>query len=595
MRLLQKNYFSGFASFSNSSLNLEIRYLQIINECDVNYINIETNIKQLNKRTHEAFDIISKDINSETTQLPFRVLSTDCIKICPKCLTEQKYWRTLWDLKVYIACPKHNLLLVSQCTACKKKIYPFHIPIGFCSCGFDLSTSLEIPSSDVCSNFSKLLEGKCFEEGKGLSTVNSFGPLNKLSLIEIIILCKSFSVTIGNSVFGKWTSFSENEDKTMVDTLEYTFNIFTSWPKNYHLFLDNLAELKRSKKPSAGISSLFGVIYKNLNCISQDFIQTETENYLIKNWEKGYFKKMKGSNFSELYNNFIGIEEASREMNVFPKKLLNLVESGVINGKVIQGNKRKIVLIKRDSLLTYKLFSEQILTFGNARKLLGLSKLNMHHLLKSNLLDAKKIYSSGIGNWNIMMRDVLAILDIFEESCVEITNYTEVLGFTKAVQLVAQWGFDVTLIIILVQQSKLVPRIINKGQGLHQYYFIKREIERTVLEFRSDKFLLQKDVAELLDVAPVSVGFWIKKGILTCDIPYGKRGFGIHPTTFREFNEKYMTLREILKFFPFHTFNTIVDYLINIPLTPIAGLKVDGNAGYLFLRADIMKLINQNS
>ncbi|WP_201715531.1 TniQ family protein [Rossellomorea arthrocnemi] len=42
-------------------------------------------------------------------------------RICPKCLTEELYYRKVWDLFFYTCCSKHSILLVEECPKCKKK------------------------------------------------------------------------------------------------------------------------------------------------------------------------------------------------------------------------------------------------------------------------------------------------------------------------------------------------------------------------------------------------------------------------------------------------------------------------------------------
>jgi hypothetical protein len=83
---------------------------------------------------------------------------------------------------------------------------------------------------------------------------------------------------------------------------------------------------------------------------------------------------------------------------------------------------------------------------------------------------------------------------------------------------------------------------------------------------------------------------WVKLGTLSCNTPYGNRGMGIHPTVFHDFRNSYMTIKEILLYFPNFKAYNIVDFLLSHSVIPITGTKVNYNKGYLFLREDILKL-----
>src|SRR2546423_690370 len=43
-------------------------------------------------------------------------------KICPACLKEDNYYRSVWDLLPYTACPTHRVILIDKCPNCDQRI-----------------------------------------------------------------------------------------------------------------------------------------------------------------------------------------------------------------------------------------------------------------------------------------------------------------------------------------------------------------------------------------------------------------------------------------------------------------------------------------
>ena len=71
------------------------------------------------------------------------------IPICPHCLQESRYIRSLWDIRPYTACAIHNVDLITNCPTCNQLVnYIENQSIDHCSCGYDLSKAPTSISSD---------------------------------------------------------------------------------------------------------------------------------------------------------------------------------------------------------------------------------------------------------------------------------------------------------------------------------------------------------------------------------------------------------------------------------------------------------------
>ena len=86
--------------------------------------------------------------------------------ICPHCLIEESYLRGQWELSFYIACPKHNCLLVTTCSSCQRKLSAHRSRLGRCNCGFPFTESKSDPAPPEAILVADLVETRITGESK---------------------------------------------------------------------------------------------------------------------------------------------------------------------------------------------------------------------------------------------------------------------------------------------------------------------------------------------------------------------------------------------------------------------------------------------
>lgn len=59
-------------------------------------------------------------------------------RVCIDCLIEHYFYRYIWDLAPFTACPKHQTLLTDVCPQCNKQLSWARSHIHKCQCGYDL-------------------------------------------------------------------------------------------------------------------------------------------------------------------------------------------------------------------------------------------------------------------------------------------------------------------------------------------------------------------------------------------------------------------------------------------------------------------------
>jgi TniQ len=108
-------------------------------------------IKMSNKNSHEnsrnqihLSQLMRLELSRFIEMLPSDIKAQNlyqynkfAIKLCPHCLSEDNYCRSMWDCEILLACPRHQCLLISKCPKCQKNIKWSRHSVSQCQCGFD--------------------------------------------------------------------------------------------------------------------------------------------------------------------------------------------------------------------------------------------------------------------------------------------------------------------------------------------------------------------------------------------------------------------------------------------------------------------------
>ncbi|MEQ1661876.1 MAG: TniQ family protein [Thiobacillus sp.] len=84
-------------------------------------------------------------------------------RICPACIQELGHARAVWDIRLVVACPKHQTLLLDSCPACGKTLTWMRRGLLTCSCGHHFSVDLCPPAPEWTSRVASLIERTVFK------------------------------------------------------------------------------------------------------------------------------------------------------------------------------------------------------------------------------------------------------------------------------------------------------------------------------------------------------------------------------------------------------------------------------------------------
>jgi len=91
-------------------------------------------------------------------------------RICPACIQELGYARAIWDIRLVVACPKHQTLLLDTCPACGRTLTWMRRGLLTCSCGHSIDSHACLPSPEWTIRIASLIEDAMLGRRKDLNS-----------------------------------------------------------------------------------------------------------------------------------------------------------------------------------------------------------------------------------------------------------------------------------------------------------------------------------------------------------------------------------------------------------------------------------------
>jgi hypothetical protein len=275
-----------------------------------------------------------------------RILDLKNPSVCPICLKENKVLLKFWDLKMAIACPKHECLLVTHCKHCNEQLKWDRPGVNQCGCGVLLS-DLPVESASkemvtLMNVLSSIVMKSSFHTGKNLS---NFPELNTKFLTIRRITNLHF-------IFNK---FHQENDKTWRSGTEFFALTLSQWPRNYHSLLDKIGvSLTQGRTSRAGFLSQFvrfnrsmfkGGKIKGVECFYEEFL-----HFGARVWSKGTLppKLLRRTGYG-ITARFVTLHQAAKEWNVRYTKVKRWCDQGLIDFKIVDTNWGKSYIVDLES------------------------------------------------------------------------------------------------------------------------------------------------------------------------------------------------------------------------------------------------------
>lgn len=177
---------AGSNQQSNSPTPKTLEQLELITGCAVEVLNA------MSYRT----DDMQRFRRFRRHTFPIPLLSWKHRRFCPTCIIEEPFHRSIWDLSIVSACPRHNCLLNFQCDACGRSLEWRGDHLWECACGhaFTSAQVRPVPPAELLGT--RFVFGLLDEPGfaDAASPSGSVPPFADLRVVESLGLLHTLTL-----------------------------------------------------------------------------------------------------------------------------------------------------------------------------------------------------------------------------------------------------------------------------------------------------------------------------------------------------------------------------------------------------------------
>jgi hypothetical protein len=431
-----------------------------------------TSLEQLLGLEHSEFE----HIRSRLTELKYHI-GFRAPKVCPACLEQASYYRCVWDLFPFTACPAHSTVLIDKCQRCNKRISWARKKVSVCHCGFDWRGSNLIKATPLALEAPRQLLKLCgFSSDRSGSHIKKRNPLYDLKLRElcqILTLIASYYRLIKE---GRHIT-TETENIICNDYYSYAFAAFNDWPKNFYAVF-NWARWK--KKGTKVHEALHHKMCQQFESSSLHFAIVAIEAYL-----KDHHNDACLSLFLLRERRFVNKKEACWLLGIEQKWLDALIRRGKL--KITrQGGRNTEVLLEPHNILKLEIELAKLLDIRQAARLLDIEVKDVEELVSLGYLrPASGPLIDGFPEWKFDVDGIDVLLEMVRERVVDLmlTPSDMLISAGVVIHAMERHGLSVGHFVNTIMEGKIVPLEGEIGllswlprQGLSCFAFSKEQV-----------------------------------------------------------------------------------------------------------------------
>lgn len=522
------------------------KFGETLREQDLNWLQVDQ-LKGLSELLGHPIEVLEKmtfESFNKTTGIPIGTerksawLLHNTTKLCPLCVTEERYHRIWWSMTHATMCPIHHLFLIDSCSACHRKFRPRECVTGKCVCGTEIGVQAHefmVTDQKVIRHQMALqafvCKRSCYVNSWIKSSTDFFlavefianwiallTPLEEMPGIQELFLHMKVNTRYRLKRNKPW--------EHAVIVYSFAHDVLQNWPTNFHHFLNQIQKVGAEAKIKTFIeSTLPQLIGSPLEPIFVEFFR-----YIAQ----------KLNNITDL----ISQHEAC--------KLLDICEEALCNIKTLTEyryffKEQKIILYDKNEVHALSCFFQHHLTQHELSETLGFGKKVIQDLIKNGIFGQTfRNKRGGVNAWVISRHSLNDILETLEKgsSPKQTTNTCSLAEFLHL------FGHTVGPYVMRALLQKEVFYHMP-SQKLSEIHVAKEDLvslskAMIVEEGRLRGYFEQEEVLFLLGVKKRDLLYWIEKGLF----PDIVSPFQIPCESYELFTEKYITtsqLSEILK------------------------------------------------
>lgn len=534
---------------------------------------------------NEFNDYLSKDYY---TQVIYRNgIINKHSKVCPICISDDKYEQKIWDLKINLACNKHKILLINKCSKCHNLILSKRNNIEYCMCGFPLGELPRIHANKTLVEMAKLLQQS--QKKKNTSVTNNYNPLYNLSLIHMVSLLTFFSRQL--TIYFECEKFSNNNfstsdkfQKLIIDA----FEIFMQWPNNFYSLLNDIRSSRMDQKGSRlQLSGVYIGIHRKFSSREFSFLRDEFYNFMREDNTRNH-KLVRSKTTLKEGSNFLNSIEITKLLKMKPNTVKVLVRNGILEGDYKDFSSYEQLLIPKESIEKYNALIKENLGLKEVSTYLDINKIKVIELQQQGLIHALLGPETGSREWLFSKVSVNSLLsNLLNVGIDEDDDLGEVIDFRNASRIASSYGIKIGDFINLILKNVILPNHIQQlHKGLNQLMFEKSKVEKSIKIWKRKNscMLNASEISRIIDENYDYVLLWLNAGLIKNNSDNQRKS--VSNKDLLNFQKKYISLKKFSLKMNIHS-TKLRRMLLEQNIKPIIGSELEG--GYLYLVNDVVK------
>lgn len=261
-------------------------------------------------------------------------------KVCPECIIENGYCKSVWNYLPVIACPKHKTLLVDSSPSSGKRLSWYRKTLGTFQGKDEELIRAITPAPSQAIHLTNLFQK--LSQGKSLVNRNIpvlFHGLNFCEALTIINFLSHYLFCLNNDSHFTPIKF---ENALLAKYYLDIWKIASNWPDGFYALLSQYIDYPMSSRGKGGINKHFRDIHERLYKQSANrgiaLIKGEFDRYINQYWPETWTTaKVVRINIVEDLHKLISKKEAARLFKCHPSKIDRLIRAGKLELKIFRG------------------------------------------------------------------------------------------------------------------------------------------------------------------------------------------------------------------------------------------------------------------
>lgn len=220
-------------------------------------------------------------------------VSSRTLSYCPKCLADQDYLRSIWELSLYRVCARHELQLLDQCPECGRITNWTRAHIGKCHCGFLLKAAPRIEMNGLPLLVAALME-QALDTSFRLKAQSTLPAtmIRRLQKLSLDGLCKTIWL-LGTCFDGTVTSRPRHAKTpakigNALNVILAAGEILERWPDAFFAHLEQLRHRTMPTHDGLLVDRIFGSAHRylteDMGTDEFQFLRFAYERYVRDQW-----------------------------------------------------------------------------------------------------------------------------------------------------------------------------------------------------------------------------------------------------------------------------------------------------------------------